>query len=112
MWLIANKILLEYITTYCTMEIYSLEEDDGHELFLTQNSATKDINGRKTAILGDGMDFQSPCALLIHAADFNIVGSQYKDISDDDFEIPSSQVSRHEERLAYYLPLKNISILI
>ena len=72
------------------MEVFSLEDDDGNDLFITQESQM-DKNNRKSegsSILGDPLDFQSPCASLIN--------THYSDISDDDLmEIPCSQISQN-----------------
>ena len=50
------------------MDNFSLEEDDGQELFLTQRGYGDDqntINGEKGSFLGDRTDFTSPCVSLI-----------------------------------------------
>ena len=73
------------------MEVFSLEEDDCNELFITQscsgdnNSVNSSVNDGFSGVLGDPMDFASPCSSLVNA--------HYSDISDDDFEIPSSQMA-------------------
>ena len=91
-------ILLEYIAIYMDMEVFSLEEDECPDLFLTQSSVNVQDNNRNNSILGDGMDFQSPCVSLIPAARFDGMASHYEDISDDDFQIPSSQQHGQEHR--------------
>ena len=67
------------------MEVFSLEEDDGASMFLTQtpvvNRAVQNLG-----ILGDSSDFSSPCVGLVSGE------AKYSDISDDDFEeFPCSQ---------------------
>ena len=73
------------------MEVFFLEEEDSNEMFLTQVSQEDKNCDDNRSIFGDGMDFQSPCVSLRRDANFNLMSSQYDDISDEDFEIPSSQ---------------------
>ena len=77
------------------MELFSLEEDDGNDLFITQESSY-DRNNLQNCdkYLGkDATDFQSPCVSVIDK--FKL---QYSDISDDDFmDIPSSQIPRNDD---------------
>ena len=63
------------------MELFSLK-DHGNELFITQESKN-DRGVGIDSILGDGLDFASPCMSLLD--------SKYSDISEDEFRIPSSQ---------------------
>ena len=70
------------------MEVFSLEEDDCPELFITQSGSSDQNNGSineyNDSILGDGLDFKSPCASLVRPV--------YSDISEDeDFTMPLSQ---------------------
>ena len=79
------------------MEVFSLEEDDCPELFITQSSS--DSNGiENNSILVDENDFQSPCVSLVSPPKQNALGGNYEDISDDDFDIPSSQLQMSDNR--------------
>ena len=70
------------------------EDDDGDELFITQclqDSNNKEESGesvQKSPVLGDDENFQSQIVLL---------DNKYSDISDDNFEIISSQKRNHSE---------------
>ena len=80
------------------MEVYSLEEDDCSQLFITQASPKRLENG---IVLGDPLDFASPCVSLVSKVDGGM--NVYSDISDDDMDaIPCSQTDKnqneHEER--------------
>ena len=67
------------------MDVFSLEEEDGNEVFLTQK-ARQDTSVNNYGIIGDEMDFSSPCVGLVSSA------AQYSDISDDNFQpIPCFQ---------------------
>ena len=71
------------------MELYSLEEDEENELFITQTPSESNGVENFGGLIGDPMDFQSPCALLVGNKK-----PQYSDISnEEDFEIPCSQVT-------------------
>ena len=73
------------------MEFFSLEDDDGDELFLTQRSAQDNKVCENVGILGDPMDFSSPCTSIITPPPGQV--PVYSDISDvEDFEVPSSQI--------------------
>ena len=65
------------------MDVFSLEEDDGNELFLTQSSNSDKQVNPNFGILGDSSDFSSPCVSLVRPV--------YEDISEDEFEFPSTQ---------------------
>ena len=72
------------------MEVFSLEEDDGNELFITQESKENVFEMDKSEeesenFLGlDTMDFQSPCSSILSKSDkYQPVCS---DISGDDFD--------------------------
>ena len=67
------------------MDVFSLE-DEGNDLFLTQKDPEHKFDVKNVGILGDGSDFVSPCVSLV-----SVKQDQYSDISDDDFEFPSSQ---------------------
>ena len=70
------------------MDIYSLEDDEGNDMFLTQEFHGRN-NSQSSGILRNPLDFQSPCVSILG----NNKG-EYSDISDDDFmKIPSSQMS-------------------
>ena len=60
---------------------FSLEEDECSSMFLTQSSNMDKEKTGYGAILGDPMDFTSPCSSLITSRN-----TQYSDISDDDFD--------------------------
>ena len=70
---------------------FSLEEDDCHQLFITQECKESigdevfDDNYEDTSILGiDGNDFSSPNVSVVHG-----LSAVYSDISDsEDFEKP------------------------
>ena len=68
------------------MDVYSLEDDGDNNIFITQEPS--DVNkSNGFGILGNPMDFSSPCASLISCRQ-----EQYSDVSDDDFcPFPSSQ---------------------
>ena len=73
------------------MNVCSLEDDDYEGLFITQSDNSSSGSSNNLSILGDGTDISSPCVSLIppkQKAD----ECHYSDISDDDFEIPSSQI--------------------
>ena len=76
---------------FLIMEFYSLEEDDGNELFITQESWD---SGDKVLKVNenDGLDYECPNLTQgCHA--------KYSDISDDDdFQIPSSQIVDNNKR--------------
>ena len=71
------------------MDIFSLEEDDCDNLFITRssnsngNSQNLDVGVTNSPVLGDTTDFQRPC--------FSLLDSKYSDISEDEFDIPCSQ---------------------
>ena len=74
------------------MDLFSLEEDDDYEgLFITQSSSNSDNSG----LLGNPEDFTSPCVSLEAQKGH---GAQYSDISDYDFDIPSSQISQDRNK--------------
>ena len=62
------------------MEIFSPEDD----LFITQGTRVKNQN-HVSSILGDSNDLLLPC--------FSLMDSKYSVLSDNDFDIPSSQKS-------------------
>ena len=66
---------------YLIMEMFSLE-DDGNELFITQESARSDILNNSVGLSGQS---------LAQSMETSVFKSHYSDISEDDFEIPSSQ---------------------
>ena len=81
------------IFTFTRMELFSLEEDECPELFITQNSSENMNQSGNKSVIGDEMDFQSPCVSLVNVS--QRIQNQYSDISDDDFDpFPSSQ--KHE----------------
>ena len=86
------------------MEVFSLEDDECLELFITQSSFQSGDNNnssKSNGIISDEMDFQSPCFSLVNGG--NSAVPHYSDISDDDFvDLPSSQpppqTSNNEDR--------------
>ena len=69
------------------MELFSLEDEEYSQLFITQssnNSVNVTENDGNGSILGDPLDFKSPCV--------SVLSDQYSDISDEEFDIPSSQM--------------------
>ena len=79
------------------MEVFSLEDDDYGDMFITQSAGVSDNNSQKSVIIGGPMDFMSPCSSLV--SDDNVATNQYSDISDaEDFDIPSSQVTQNARR--------------
>ena len=72
------------------MEICSLEEDENQIVF-TQTGACNKGAGRNIGIIGNENDFTSPCSSVL-----DVKQLQYSDISDDDFEIPSSQIPKDD----------------
>ena len=72
------------------MDTFSIEDDDGDSLFITQSSDKSDKSDN-VGILGDSSDFSSPCVSLISSG--KVGDAQYSDISEDEFDIPCSQIS-------------------
>ena len=69
------------------MELFSLEDEEYNQLFITQssnNSVNVTENVGNSSILRDPLDFKSPCV--------SVLSDKYSDISDDEFDIPSSQI--------------------
>ena len=80
------------------LSLFSLEEDDGADIFITQTPSgnkCESVSGAKednlfelSGVTQFGVqadDLRLPCAMLTGK------GPVYSDISDDDFEVPSSQ---------------------
>ena len=67
------------------MEVFSLEDDDCSQMFITQSSPKRQrISNEEVgnfSILGDEMDFSSPCVSVLSGTN----NPHYSDISDDDF---------------------------
>ena len=81
------------------MDLFSLEEnDDCNELFITQSLPSESVINvdNNNVITSNLMDFGSPCVSLLPKSLSTV--QQYSDISDDDFEIPCSQMDDQEER--------------
>ena len=73
------------------MNVFSLEDDDCPELFITQTPSTNGGGANLLGLLDNPMDFQSPCASILDRKE-NVTDPKYSDISDDEmFHIPSSQ---------------------
>ena len=64
------------------MELFSLEDGDVNQLFITQRSNEKILSEENAGSLDKPNDFSRPC--------FSLMQPQHKDISDDNFEIPVS----------------------
>ena len=74
------------------MELFSLEDDDARELFITQTPSVQKDGSGLVGLLGDPMDFSSPCKSVVAETKNNEM--EFSDISDaEDFDIPSSQAS-------------------
>ena len=72
------------------MELFSLEDDDAKELFITQTPSVHSDGIGLAGVIGDGTDFVSPCVSLIDCKENS--ETHYSDISDDEiFDIPCSQ---------------------
>ena len=77
------------------MDTFSLEDEDCDELFITQSSSNGGDNSDTTEImksspvLSDGNSFSEPLV--------SVLDTKYSDISDEDFNIPSSQKQLHSE---------------
>ena len=86
------------------MDVFSLEDDDCNDLFITQSS-NEDINdcnvGCNLQILGKEDDFSAPLSSIVSGSTGN--PTVYSDISDDnDFQIPSSQATEAIDRCVNY----------
>ena len=75
------------------MDMFSLEHEDCNELFITQTSPkyNRESSQNALSILGNGDDFGSPLVMVGSQGEMRSNVAHYEDISDDDFEIPSSQ---------------------
>ena len=96
------------------MEIFSLENDECGDLFITQKSNDNDSISHLSGIADDSVNIASPHGFNANRGSGNFSAGQYSDISDDDaFEIPSSQAPREESmRVNYYnLLIHNIKIV-
>ena len=90
-----RQILVSWFKVMCAgfMEI-SLEDDDCHELFITQSRKNDNGNVNNSPIFGDPMDFRRPLGSIVTSFLTLPITSnlpQYEDISDDVFDIPLSQ---------------------
>ena len=78
------------------MELFSLEDDDVPELFITQESNGGVVNDGNNGICSHPMDFTLPCVSLRPGVSAPTASGIYSDISDDDdenFQLPCSQKS-------------------
>ena len=50
------------------------------------------------SVIGDGNDFLSPCVSIVKSGNGGSNVTQYEDISDDDFDIPCSQMPAANNR--------------
>ena len=72
------------------MDVFSLEDEDYSQMFITQSSPKRQKVGENLQILGDRSDFSKPLVSLVGAQ--NADKPQYSDISDDNFlDFPMSQ---------------------
>ena len=55
------------------MELFSLEEDGGNELFITQTPSAKKDEDKFSGILGDLMDFSSSCKSVFDGGKKNLL---------------------------------------
>ena len=69
--------------------MFSLEEDDGKELFITQSDSGNKKENNKSLIFGQPLDYSFPM----------YINQATADISDDDFEIPLSQNVKEKHQL-------------
>ena len=79
------------------MEVFSLEEDDVSGMFITQEPKCSQVEKEELECDEDELfcgakhsDFQLPYVSGVKPN--GLEGAQYSDISDDDFEITSSQM--------------------
>ena len=73
------------------IDVYSLMEDACSDLFITQSSGDKNSNN-SLSVIGNGSVFLSPCVSIVKSGNVGSNVTQYEDISDDDFDIPCSQM--------------------
>ena len=88
--------LLEFTAIMEDSGLFSLEDDDAHELFITQtpwenlfSHLELSQNNNESGFFGDGTNFQSPCAFLVNAVTEQ--GPIYEDILDDDNAFENSK---------------------
>ena len=91
------------------MDMFSLEDEDVGDMFITQTPWAEKDNCETRGILGEPTDFHSPCVSLL-SMDKNV----YLDISDDEsFQIPSSQVNyQGENHVMRFVLIRFILILL
>ena len=68
------------------MDHFSLEDDEYNDIFITQTPKAQMVNDVNVGILSNGTDFLSPLVGLVSG-----MAPLYSDISEDEFEFPSSQ---------------------
>ena len=86
------------------MEIFSLEDDECGDLFITQKSNDNDTISDLSGIADDSVNIASPRGVIANGSSGNLLGGQYSDISDDDaFDIPSSQASQTRNHVSLLL---------
>ena len=78
------------------MDVFSLENDDFNGMFITQSDPDVSDNGNKSQISTSGSSTSGSMLSLLteNSSDFPV----YEDISDDDFEIPPSQIFQRQDR--------------
>ena len=81
------------------MDVFSLEEEEGNELFITQE--VKEIDGNDDINRGNeekgDEEYMEWCDLFGADSGQNAVFPEYSDISDDDFE-PNSELMTWAKR--------------
>ena len=67
---VCEERLLVALTCLCqiftNMDLFSLEEDDCHELFIMQNDKRNDADDGKMPIFPEGNDFGAPLVSLLY----------------------------------------------
>ena len=86
------------------MELFSLEDDDANDLFITQSSILDNNSSQNGGILGEPTDFSSPCASIVSGT-----SAKYSDISDDDFDDISCSQIQHKDMGNYKRSVNYIS---
>ena len=80
------------------MDVFSLEEDDTNGLFLTQQPK---VNNVETYNFDMGADLLEIDSVGISQSEDYATEMAFEDISDDDFQMPSSQAVRVNQDKRY-----------
>ena len=76
------------------MDVFSLEEEEGSELFLTQEVRSKEKEDKSDSFCGvDPMNFEEPCRSLVGNGTNEFELPYYSDISDEDFEMENKSTT-------------------